>query len=317
MMKQKIVFLDRGSLIANLRAPAFDHSWTDHIQTTPAELVERIRDADIVVTNKVRLTAEALQQAPRVKLIAVSATGTDNIDLAHCRTQGIVVSNIRGYAVQTVPEHAFMMMLALRRNLIGWREDVRAGLWQQAEQYCLFTRQVNDLYGSTLGLVGHGSLGSGMHRLAEAFGMRVLIAERRGATATREGYTPFDRVMAEADVISLHTPLTPETRHMIGAREFALMKPSAILINAARGNLVDESALVDALKSGRIAGAGFDVLSVEPPRDGNPLLDLDLPNFILTPHVAWSSREAMQGLADQLVDNIEAFVAGTPRNVVT
>jgi glycerate dehydrogenase len=210
-----------------------------------------------------------------------------------------------------------MMMLALRRNLIGWREDVRAGLWQQAEQYCLFTRQVNDLYGSTLGLVGHGSLGSGMHRLAEAFGMRVLIAERRGATATREGYTPFDRVMAEADVISLHTPLTPETRHMIGAREFALMKPSAILINAARGNLVDESALVDALKSGRIAGAGFDVLSVEPPRDGNPLLDLDLPNFILTPHVAWSSREAMQGLADQLVDNIEAFVAGTPRNVVT
>ena len=317
MDKQKIVFLDRGSLIADIRPPAFAHSWTDHTQTMPAEVVERIRDADIVVTNKVKLTAEVLQQAPGVKLIAVSATGTDNIDLAHCRTHGIVVSNIRGYAVQTVPEHAFMMMLVLRRNLIGWREDLRAGMWQQAEQYCLFTRQVNDLYGSTLGLVGYGSLGRGMHRLAEAFGMQVLIAEHRGATTTREGYTPFDRVMAEADVISLHTPLTPETRHMIGAREFGLMKPTAILINAARGNLVDEAALVDALKSGRIAGAGFDVLSVEPPREGNPLLELDLPNFILTPHVAWSSREAMQGLADQLVDNLEAFVAGTPRNVVT
>jgi len=209
------------------------------------------------------------------------------------------------------------MMLALRRNLLGWREDVRAGLWQQADQFCLFTRPVNDLYGSTLGLVGHGSLGHGVQKLAEAFGMKVLTAERKGATAARPGYTPFDTVMREADVISLHTPLTPETRHMIGAPEFALMKPTAILINTARGNLVDEAALIEALKSGRIGGAGFDVLAVEPPRGGNPLLDLDLPNFILTPHVAWSSREAMQILADQLVDNIEAFVAGTPSNVVT
>lgn len=316
-MSRRIVFLDRASLIADMRAPSFAHDWIDHDQTAPAEVVARIQGADIVIVNKVKLAAETLAQAPSVKMIAVSATGTDNVDLAYCRAHGIVVSNIRGYAVHTVPEHAFMMMLALRRNLLGWREDVRAGLWEKTDQFCLFTRPINDLYGSTLGIVGHGSLGNGMKKLAEAFGMQVLIAERKGAAATRAGHTPFDHMLAEADVISLHTPLTAETRHLIGAREFGLMKPSAVLINAARGNLVDEAALVEALKSGRIAGAGFDVLSVEPPQEGNPLLDLDLPNFILTPHVAWGSREAMQTLADQLVDNIDAFAAGRPSNAVT
>jgi len=316
-MKQKIVFLDRKSLIANMRVPSFAHEWVDFDQTRPEDVVSRLQDASIVITNKVKLPGEFLAQTPGVKMIAVAATGTDNVDLAYCRQHGIAVSNIRGYAVDTVPEHAFMMMLALRRNLIGWREDVRAGLWQQTDQFCLFTRPVNDLHGSTLGLVGYGSLGHGMRKLAEAFGMKVLVAERKTATTPRDGYTLFDTVMREADVVSLHTPLTAETRHMIGAREFGLMKPTAILINTARGNLVDEAALIGALQSGRIGGAGFDVLAVEPPRDGNPLLDLNLPNFILTPHVAWSSREAMQILADQLVDNIEAFVAGTPRNVVT
>jgi glycerate dehydrogenase len=315
-MKQKIVFLDRNSLIADMRVPSFAHDWVDFEQTRPEDIVTRLQDASIVITNKVRLPGDFLAQTPGVKMIAVAATGTDNVDLAYCRDHGIIVTNIRGYAVDTVPEHAFMMMLALRRNLIGWREDVRAGLWQQADQFCLFTRPVNDLHGSTLGLVGYGSLGRGMRKLAEAFGMKVLVAEHKTAATPRDGYTPFDTVLREADVISLHTPLTPETRHMISTREFGLMKPSALLINTARGNLVDEAALIEALQSGRIGGAGFDVLAVEPPREGNPLLDLDLPNFILTPHVAWSSREAMQTLADQLVDNIEAFVAGTPRNLV-
>lgn len=316
-MTEKIVFLDRNSIIADIRRPAFPHEWVDYAKTRPEEVVARIRDASIVITNKVKLPGEVLAQAPAVKLIAVAATGTDNVDLAYCRAHGIVVSNIRGYAVHTVPEHAFMMMLALRRSLLGWRQDLRAGLWETADQFCLFTRPIHDLHGSTLGLIGYGSLGQGMHRLAEAFGMRVLIAEHKGAAQVRAGYTPFETVLREADVVSLHTPLTPETRHLIGAREFLMMKPGAILINTARGGLVDEAALVDALKSGAIAGAGFDVLSVEPPHAGNPLLELDLPNFILTPHVAWSSREAMQTLADQLVDNIEAFVAGEPRNVVT
>ncbi|MHB1143432.1 MAG: D-2-hydroxyacid dehydrogenase [Thiobacillus sp.] len=315
-MKHTIVFLDRNSLIADMRAPAFAHDWIDHDQTRPEEIVSRLQSASIVISNKVKLSGASLAQAPGVKMIAVSATGTDNVDLAYCRAHGIVVSNIRGYAAHTVPEHAFMLMLALRRNLLGWREDVRAGLWEQADQFCLFTRPVNDLHGSTLGLVGYGSLGHGMQKIAEAFGMQVLIAEHKNATTIREDHTSFDSVLREADVISLHTPLTPETRHMISTREFGLMKPTAILINTARGNLVDEAALADALKSGHLAGAGFDVLAVEPPREGSPLLDPDLPNFILTPHVAWSSREAMQTLADQLVDNIEAFVGGTPRNVV-
>jgi glycerate dehydrogenase len=315
-MTQRIVFLDRKSIIADIRAPAFAHAWIDHNQTGPDEVLSRIRDASIVISNKVKLPGDILAQAPGVKMVAVCATGTDNVDLAFCKANGIVVSNIRGYAVHTLPEHVFMLILALRRNLPGWREDVRAGLWQQADTFCLFTRPISDIHGSTLGLIGLGVLGQSVRKIAEAFGMKVLVAEHKNAAAVREGHTAFDTVLKQADVISLHTPLTPETRHMISTREFGLMKPSALLINTARGNLVDEAALVEALKSKRIAGAGFDVLSVEPPREGNPLLDLDLPNFILTPHVAWGSRDAMQIMADQLVDNIEAFVAGAPRNVV-
>lgn len=316
-MSHRIVFLDRKSLIADLRAPSFAHSWTDYEQTRPEEVLARIKDASIVISNKVKLPGDILAQAPGVKMIAVCATGTDNVDLAYCKANGIVVSNIRGYAVHTLPEHVFMLLLALRRNLLGWRADVRAGLWEKADQFCLFTRPINDLYGSTLGLIGHGTLGNGVRKIAEAFGMRVLVAEHKNATTVRDGYMAFDTVLKEADVISLHIPLTPETRHLISTREFGLMKSSALLINTARGNLVDEAALIQALKSGQIAGAGFDVLAVEPPREGNPLLDLDLPNFILTPHVAWSSRNAMQIMADQLVDNIEAFLAGKPSNLVT
>lgn len=315
-MSERIVFLDRKSIIADIRRPAFAHEWIDHDKTDHNETLARIRDASIVISNKVKLSGAILAQAPSLKMVAVCATGTDNVDLDFCKANGIVVSNIRGYAVHTLPEHVFMLILALRRNLIGWREDVRAGLWQQSDAFCLFTRSISDIHGSTLGLIGQGVLGQSVRRIAEAFGMKVLVAEHKNAASVREGYTAFDTVLKEADVISLHTPLTPETRHMISTREFGLMKPSVILINTARGNLVDETALVEALQSNRIAGAGFDVLSVEPPREGNPLLELDMPNFILTPHVAWGSRDAMQIMADQLVDNIEAFVAGAPRNVV-
>jgi glycerate dehydrogenase len=315
-MPHKIVFLDRKSLIADMRVPSFAHGWMGYDQTAPDQVVSRIDGATIVISNKVKLTGEILAQTPSVQMIAVAATGTDIIDLPYCRDHGIVVSNIRNYAIHTVPEHAFMMMLALRRNLLAWRRDLRNGEWEKADQFCLFTQPMNDLYGSTLGLVGYGSLGHAVHKLADAFGMRVLIAEHKGAAAVRAGYTAFDTVLSEADVISLHTPLTAETRHMIGEREFGLMKSGTILINTARGSLVDEAALERALTTGSIAGAGFDVLSVEPPREGNRLLDLDLPNFILTPHVAWSSREAMQGLADQLVENMEAFARGEPQNRV-
>jgi glycerate dehydrogenase len=311
-----IVFLDRASLLANMRAPSCAHTWQDFEQTTPEQVIPRIRDASVVVTNKVKLSAEVLAQVPGVKMIAVAATGTDNVDLAYCREHGIVVSNIRNYAVHTVPEHVFMLMLALRRNLLAWRQDLQQGQWQEAEQFCLFTQPINDLHGSTLGIVGGGVLGQAVAQLALAFGMRVLLAEHKGATSVRTGYTAFDSVLRDSDVITLHAPLSDATRNLIAEREFNLMKRSALLINTARGGLVDETALEAALKTGRIAGAGFDVLTAEPPRAGNRLLDLNLPNFILTPHVAWSSREAMQILADQLVENIEAFLRGEPRHCV-
>ena len=249
-------------------------------------------------------------------MIAVCATGTNNVDLDYCRAHKITVSNIRNYAVHAVPEHVFSLILALRRNLPGYREDVHNGLWQKAEQFCLFTHPILDLHGSTLGVIGHGALGMATTKLGEAFGMRVIFAEHKGVAQVRSGYTSFDSVLADSDVITLHCPLTPATQNLIGAPELKKMRRHALLINTARGGLVDEAALAHALKDGVIGGAGFDVLTTEPPRAGNPLLDLRLPNFILTPHVAWASRNAMQIMADQLIDNIEAFVRGTPQNQV-
>jgi len=257
-----------------------------------------------------------LAQLPRLKMVAVSATGTDNVDIAYCKERGIVVSNIRNYAAHTVPEHVFMLMLALRRNLLAFREDVQKGEWQKAAQFCLFTHPVRDLNGSTLGIMGGGSIGKSVALIAQAFGMNVLLAEHKDATEVRPGYTAFDTVLRESDVITLHLPLKENTRHMISTAEFERMRPGALLINTARGGLVDEAALLQALQSGRLGGAGFDVLTKEPPTDGHPLLDINLPNFILTPHIAWSGREAMQTMADQLIANIEAYVAGSPQNRV-
>ena len=315
-MKEYIVFLDRDTLIAELRIPDFDHVWVEHPETAPEEVADKLWRASIAITNKAPITRAVLDACPKLRLVAVAATGVNNVDLEACREKGIAVCNIRGYAGHTVPEHVFMLLLALRRNLLAWRGSLRAGAWQKSDRFCLFDHKMHDLHGSTLGLVGHGSVGAGVEVLARAFGMEVLVAERKGAAEIRPGRVAFDEVLARADHISLHTPLTEDTRSLIGAREFGLMKRGAVLINTARGGVVDEAALVTALKTRRIAGAGFDVLAVEPPREGNPLLDLDLPNFLLTPHVAWSSREAMQTLADQLLDNIEAFVRGEARNRV-
>ena len=315
----RIVQLEGESLIAEVRRPAFAHDWVEYPKTSPGQVVERLAGAAIAITNKVAINAAAIEALPDLKMIAVSATGTNNVDLEACRARGIVVSNIRGYAEHTVPEHVMALLLALSRNLVAWRETLQAGGWQRAEQFCLFDHPIRDLHGATLGLIGSGTLGNGVARLAEAFGMRVLRAERKGAPAVRPGYTAFAEVLAEADAISLHCPLTAETTGLIAEPELRVMKRSALLINTARGGIVDEAALVRALKEGWIAGAGFDVLTAEPPPVGHPMVDpalLALPNFLLTPHVAWSSRPAMQTLADQLIDNIEAFVAGTPRNRV-
>lgn len=315
----RIVFLERDSVRAEVRRPDFPHVWDEYPLTAPDETFERLKDATIVITNKVKMSGELLARLPQLQLIAGAATGTDNIDLAWCRAHQLPVTNIRGYAAHTVPEHVLMLMLALRRQLLAYRADLAAGKWQRAEMFCFFDHPIRDLHGATLGLIGRGSLGQGVAQLTQAFGMRVLWGERRGATVVREGYVSFATLLAEADVVSLHCPLNEQTRGMIGAAELRAMKPDAILINTARGGIVDEAALVQALREGWIAGAGFDVLSQEPPRDGNPLLDpavLALPNFILMPHVAWASAGAMQTLADQLIDNIEAFVRGESRNRV-
>ena len=316
---RRIVHLERESVIADIRRPAFPHEWIEYPASRPEQVVERLAGADIAILNKVPLPASAIAALPDLKMVAVSATGTNIVDLQACQARGIVVSNIRGYAEHTVPEHVMTLLLALSRNLIAWRTTVQAGRWQRSAQFCLFDHPIRDLHGATLGLVGSGSLGNGVARLAEAFGMRVRRAERRDAATVRPGYTAFAEVLATADAISLHCPLNDSTRGLIGEAELWAMKPSALLINTARGGIVDEAALIRALREGWIAGAGFDVISAEPPPDGHPMVDpqlLALPNFLLTPHVAWASRPAMQTLADQLIDNTEAFVAGRPQNRV-
>ena len=313
---QRIVFLDRDSLIATVRRPAFAHEWIDHPATRPDQVVERLRGATIAVTNKVPLRQQALDQLPELRMVAVAATGTDNVDLAACRARGIVVSNIRNYSLVSVPEHCFTLILALRRNLRAYVADVEAGRWEHSSRFCLLDHPIGDLAGTRLGIVGYGALGRRVAEIGRAFGMKVCTTSRSPVKDTNVTQLDLDTLLATSDVVSLHLPLNEQTRHMIGARELGLMKPTALLVNTARGGLVDEAALAEALMRRTIGGAGFDVLSKEPPAPDNPLLGLRLPNFILTPHVAWASAGAMQTLADMLVENIEAWEAGRATNVV-
>jgi glycerate dehydrogenase len=316
-MTLRVVFLDRASLKATVRKPACATEYLEYPKTSPAEVVPRLREATVAIINKIPLRAEVLQQLPQLKMIAVAATGYDVVDVGYCKQHGIAVANIRNYAIHTVPEHAFALILALRRNILAYRQDVENGVWNRSEQFCFFTHAIGDLHGSTLGIIGEGAIGQGTAAIGRAFGMRVLFADHLPPKMPGVTFAPFDQVLAESDVISLHCPLTPETRNLINLEAFRKMKSSALLINTARGGLVDEAALIQALDEGLIAGAGFDVLTVEPPRNGHPLLDVRRPNFILTPHVAWASDGAMQFLADQLIDNIEQWCAGTPQHLVT
>ena len=311
-----IVFLDRDSLMADVRRPGFAHQWTEYPATAAAEVVERLRGATIAITNKVPLRAADIAQLPDLKMVAIAATGTDNVDLAACRARGIIAANIRDYSLVSVPEHVFTLVLALRRNLRAYMADVENGRWEQSSRFCLLDYPIGDLGGSCIGIVGYGALGRKVATIARAFGMRVVVTSR--TPVHEEGVTsmPLDELLRTADVVSLHLPLNDQTRNLIGAAELASMKRSALLINTARGGLVDEAALAKALHGGVIAGAGFDVLSQEPPPASNPLLAVRLPNFILTPHVAWASAGAMQTLADMLIDNVEAFEAGRALNVV-
>lgn len=316
-MTGRVVFLDRASLPVRFTPPRYAAEYVEYDETGAHQVVDRLAGATVAITNKVPLRAAALAQLPGLRLIALAATGYDCVDVADCRERDIAVSNIRGYARYTVPEHVFALLLALRRNLVGYRALVASGAWQASSQFCAFDGQIHDLHGSVLGIVGRGSIGRAVATIGEAFGMQVLFASGRAGSAGEAGYRPLHELLAAADVVTLHCPLTPATRGLIGEPELRSMKRGAILINTARGGLVDEPALARALGEGWIGGAGFDVLTDEPPRAGNILLGLGLPNFILTPHVAWASIEAMQGLADQLTGNIDAWATGAPRNLVS
>ncbi len=313
----KIAFLDRSTFSGSIAFPVvrFAAGWHEHARTAPDEILTHAANAAVVVTNKVRLPAALLESLPQLRLVAIAATGVDHVDLDAAGRLGIGVCNVRDYATHSVPEHVFAVLLALRRNLIAYAAAARNGAWSRAENFCLHNWPIEDLAGSTLGIIGGGALGQSVAKLGAAFGMHVLLAEQRGAPS-RPGRVAFEQVLAEADVLSLHVPLTRVTRNLIGATELAGMKPSAILINSARGGVVDEMALVEALRTGQLAGAAVDVLTTEPPPADHPLLSANLPNLLVTPHIAWASRQAQQRMADEVVENIAAFLRGEHRNRV-
>ena len=311
-----IVVLDRDTLVNRPFDFDFPHTLSSHGTTEAHETLERIRGADIVITNKVVISAQAFAENPQLKLVAVTATGVNNVDVEAAKQNGTAVCNIRAYGNESVAEHAFMMMITLMRNLPAYQRDVAAGLWENSPFFCHLGAPMRDLNGKTLAIFGRGNIGKTLATYAQAFKMNVVFAEHKNAQSVRDGYVSFDEAIRSADIVSLNCPLTPQTANMIGEAELQQMKPGAILINCGRGGLVDEAALVAALKYGQIGGAGFDVLTQEPPRDGNPLLKARLPNLIVTPHIAWASQEAANRLFDILLDNINRFVAGNPQNLV-
>ena len=312
----QIVVLDRDTLVNRPFEFDFPHTLSSYGTTEAHETLERIRGADIVITNKVVISAQAFAENPQLKLVAVTATGVNNVDVEAAKQNGTAVCNIRAYGNESVAEHAFMMMITLMRNLPAYQRDVAAGLWENSPFFCHLGAPMRDLNGKTLAIFGRGNIGKTLATYAQAFKMNVVFAEHKHAQSVRDGYVSFDEAIRSANVVSLNCPLTPQTANMIGEAELQQMKPGAILINCGRGGLVDEAALVAALKYGQIGGAGFDVLTQEPPRDGNPLLKARLPNLIVTPHIAWASQEAANRLFDILLDNINRFVAGNPQNLV-
>ncbi|KZC84443.1 glycerate dehydrogenase [Neisseria flavescens] len=316
MNQLHIVVLDRDTLVNRPFDFDFPHTLSSYGTTEAHETLERIRGADIVITNKVVISAQAFAENPQLKLVAVTATGVNNVDVEAAKQNGTAVCNIRAYGNESVAEHAFMMMITLMRNLPAYQRDVAAGLWENSPFFCHLGAPMRDLNGKTLAIFGRGNIGKTLATYAQAFKMNVVFAEHKNAQSVRDGYVSFDEAIRSADVVSLNCPLTPQTANMIGEAELQQMKPGAILINCGRGGLVDEAALVAALKYGQIGGAGFDVLTQEPPRDGNPLLKARLPNLIVTPHIAWASQEAANRLFDILLDNINHFVAGNPQNLV-
>ena len=307
-----IVFLDSTAIPKHIPIPrpSFPHNWIEYKYTSAEQTIERAKDADIIITSKVILSREVLQQLPKLKLIAITATGTNNVDLDAAKELGVTVKNVTGYSVTTVPEHVLGMIFALKHSLAGWQGDQITGKWTESKQFCYFDYPITDVKGSTLGVFGKGCLGTEVGRLANAVGMKVLYAEHKDATVCREGYTPFDEVLKQADIVTLHCPLTETTKNLMNAEALSKMKKGAFLINTGRGPLIDELALVDALKTGHLGGAALDVMVKEPPEKDNPLIlaAKTMPNLIITPHIAWASDSAVTTLTKKVAQNIEDFV---------
>ncbi|WP_434321473.1 2-hydroxyacid dehydrogenase [Haemophilus influenzae] len=308
----KIVFLDSTAIPKHISIPrpSFEHTWTEYEHTSSAETIERAKDADIVITSKVIFDREALKQLPKLKLIAITATGTNNVDLVAAEEMGIAVRNVTGYSSTTVPEHVIGLIFSLKHSLAGWLRDQREAKWAESKQFCYFDYPITDVRGSTLGVFGKGCLGTEVGRLANAVGMKVLYAEHKNATVCREGYTPFEEVLRQSDIVTLHCPLTETTKNLINSDTLSKMKKGAFLINTGRGPLIDELALVDALKTGHLGGAALDVMVKEPPEKDNPLILAAkmMPNLIITPHIAWASDSAVTTLVGKVMQNIEEFV---------
>lgn len=307
----KIVFLDRATIATSvkLRKPKFQNDWADFDQSTSDQARDRLKDADIAVVNKVKLTGNILRDLPKLKMIAVTATGTDNIDLVACRELGIEVRNVAGYAKDTVAEHTFALILALRRALPGYMADVANGAWQTSGQFCIHTHPIKELKGSRIAIVGSGVIGQAVAAIARAFGMQVAFTGRKGANTVADGHMPMEDALGWCDILTLHCPLVQANKGMLGLPEFKKMYRAPIIINTARGGLIVDDDLAAALRDGLISGAGIDAASVEPPPADHPFMGLlNMPNFILTPHVAWAGENAMQTVADSVIDAIEDFV---------
>jgi glycerate dehydrogenase len=309
----RAIFLDFASLGEGLDTAPLDRCVPDirYVDDTPVEQVRSaIAGMNVVLLNKVRIDDALMAATPSLRFIGLTATGVNNIDLEAARARGIAVCNIRDYCTRSVAQHVWGAILTLTHHLREYDRDLKAGAWQNSVSFSMLRYPVRELAGRTLGIVGHGVLAGGVIRGAEAFGMEVLIAERPGSTERTPGRVPFHEVLRRADVVSLHCPLTPATTGLIGAAELAQMKPDALLVNTARGGLVDAEALAAALRAGRLGGAAIDVLAVEPPVDGNPLLAPDIPNLLVTPHTAWAAVESRQRALDQLAGHLAAWQRG-------
>ncbi|MEW8680616.1 MAG: 2-hydroxyacid dehydrogenase [Candidatus Thiodiazotropha endolucinida] len=318
-MFNKGVFLDVGSVdpgdIVWSPLKALARHWGWHRATASRQTMERITDAELVISNKVVLDRFHLAACRNLKLICIAATGSNNVDLEAAAEHGIAVTNVTGYATPSVVQHVFSLILSLTTQQQHYQKSVARGDWQRSSHFCLLDYPIRELSGKCMGILGYGELGRGVGRLAKAFGMSVVVAQRPGSGPNPDRI-PLDKLLPQVDVLTLHVPLAPNTRNLIGARELALMQPHALLINTARGGIVDESALAEALVNGKLGGAGIDVLVTEPPIDGNQLLNPEIPNLIVTPHIAWASHESRQRLVDDVAANIQAFLAGEIRNRV-